>query len=326
MSLDAINEIQSRISEIQQSFSPASTSSSQQSTAATAAQNLQFADLLNAASSSDSSDGSSDGTTNGDLTGTGNADTSAIANALGLGSATGNGSTDSSNSLLDALTGALGGGTNSSVSALESALGASNSGNNGLSALVSALSGNTTSGTSGLGTLDPSTLASLEQILNSANGGAANGATATTATGVNSAANQKFVQNALAMAGDPYVYGATGSALDPHPKSFDCSGLTQWAAGRAGVTLPRTAQQQYLALKNQGDLIPVQQAINTPGALLFSFSSEPSPTNMYPSHAHVAISLGNGKTIEARGHAYGVGIFDAANRFNYAAVIPGLSA
>src|SRR5262249_28627860 len=93
-----------------------------------------------------------------------------------------------------------------------------------------------------------------------------------------------------------------------------------------GVTLPRTAQQQYLALKNQGDLIPVQQAINTPGALLFSFSSEPSPTNMYPSHAHVAISLGNGKTIEARGHAYGVGIFDASNRFNSAAVLPGLTA
>ena len=33
----------------------------------------------------------------------------------------------------------------------------------------------------------------------------------------------------------------------------------------------------------------------------------------------------NGKTIEARGHAYGVGVFDAGNRFNYAGMIPGMS-
>jgi cell wall-associated NlpC family hydrolase len=306
MSLDGISAIQSRISEIQQNFSPAPTSS-QQSTAATAAQNLQFADLLDAASSLGSDATSSDGTANA-LTGTGTDQTSltsSLANALGLGNSTG-----SNSSLTDALTSALGGATSGSTT-------------NGLSTLESLLGQNTGSS---VGALDPSSLATLEQLLNAANGTVTNTTTATVATGVNSAANQKFVQSALAMAGDPYVYGATGSPLDPHPNSFDCSGLTQWAAGRAGVTLPRTAQQQYLALKNQGDLIPVQQAINTPGALLFSFSSEPSPTNMYPSHAHVAISLGNGKTIEARGHAYGVGIFDAANRFNYAGVVPGLTA
>jgi cell wall-associated NlpC family hydrolase len=305
MSLDSITEIQSRISEIQQSFSPAP-ASSQQSTTATAAQNLQFADLLNAASSLGSDATSSDGTTTNSLTGTGGVDTSSLsttlANALGLGNGT-NGSSS------DALTSALGGNTSTGISELESLLGQ-----------------NSQSGQSGLGNLDPNSIASLAQLLGSAGSVATNGSTATGTTGATSAANQKFVQSALAMSGDSYVYGASGSPLDPHPNSFDCSGLTQWAAGRAGVTLPRTAQQQYLALKNQGDLIPVQQAINTPGALLFSFSSEPSPTNMYPSHAHVAISLGNGKTIEARGHAYGVGIFDAANRFNYAAVIPGLSA
>ena len=26
---------------------------------------------------------------------------------------------------------------------------------------------------------------------------------------------------------------------------FDCSGLTQWTYGKAGINLPRTAQQQY---------------------------------------------------------------------------------
>ena len=43
-----------------------------------------------------------------------------------------------------------------------------------------------------------------------------------------------------------------------------------------------------------------------------------------PSRAQVAISLGDGRTIEARGKSYGVGSFDAGNRFQYAAVVPGL--
>ena len=34
--------------------------------------------------------------------------------------------------------------------------------------------------------------------------------------------------------GAPYVWGATG------PNAFDCSGLVQWAYGKAGVSLPRT--------------------------------------------------------------------------------------
>src|SRR5689334_2585945 len=50
-------------------------------------------------------------------------------------------------------------------------------------------------------------------------------ATSTTsaAPASSSAANQKFIQNALAMNGDAYVYGASASPLDPHPKAFDCS-------------------------------------------------------------------------------------------------------
>jgi hypothetical protein len=91
------------------------------------------------------------------------------------------------------------------------------------------------------------------------------------------------------------------------------------------VDLPDGTWLQYLELKEQGAVVPVDEAIRTPGALLFSFSTEPTPGGGRPSHAHVAISLGDGKTIEARGRSYGVGSFEASSkRFEYAAVIPGL--
>lgn len=43
---------------------------------------------------------------------------------------------------------------------------------------------------------------------------------------------------ALNQIGDPYVYGAAG------PSSFDCSGLTSYAYGHAGLRLPRTSDGQ----------------------------------------------------------------------------------
>lgn len=46
---------------------------------------------------------------------------------------------------------------------------------------------------------------------------------------------------AVAQIGDPYVYGGTG------PNEWDCSGLTQAAYAAAGLSLPRTAAQQFAA-------------------------------------------------------------------------------
>lgn len=61
---------------------------------------------------------------------------------------------------------------------------------------------------------------------------------------------------ARSVIGAPYVWGATG------PNTFDCSGLMKWAWGKAGVTLPRTSQEQSrygtaVALKDirAGDLV-----------------------------------------------------------------------
>jgi cell wall-associated NlpC family hydrolase len=187
-----------------------------------------------------------------------------------------------------------------------------------LSALLTGLTGTGASGASGLsgllgstGALGSNGTADLSGLLGSI------GTTSKT---------QTFLQNALAQAGDPYVWGASANPADPNPKAFDCSELVKWAAQRAGVDLPDGSWLQYLQLKQQGATIPVAQALQTPGALLFSFSHEPTPGGGRPSQAHVAISLGNGRTIEARGRSYGVGSFDAGNRFDYAAVIPGLAA
>jgi len=185
-----------------------------------------------------------------------------------------------------------------------------------ITSLISSLTG------AGSSTGTSPDIASLISSLTGAGGtnaGGANGA------GLN-ATTRQFVETALAQAGKPYVWGATASTADPNPAAFDCSELTKWAAARSNVTIPDGAAHQYVWLKEQGATMPVQQALQKPGALLFSFNGEPQPGLAgEPAHAHVAISLGNGKTIEAKGHAYGVGVFDAGDRFNYAGMIPGMN-
>ncbi|MBD0690160.1 C40 family peptidase [Streptomyces sp. CBMA123] len=64
------------------------------------------------------------------------------------------------------------------------------------------------------------------------------------------------VAKAMSKQGSPYVWGATGSS------TFDCSGLMVWAYGQAGVSLPRTSQEQghigtavTLATAQPGDLV-----------------------------------------------------------------------
>ncbi len=143
---------------------------------------------------------------------------------------------------------------------------------------------------------------------------------------VSRSALDTFMSAATAQEGDPYVWGASASANDADPDAFDCSELVKWAAARAGVDVPDGTWLQYLHLKEQGALVSVEDAARTPGALVFRFSSEPVPGGGRPSEAHMAISMGDGRTIEAKGLAYGVVQDDIAGRgFEYAAVIPGLS-
>jgi cell wall-associated NlpC family hydrolase len=71
--------------------------------------------------------------------------------------------------------------------------------------------------------------------------------TAVTVSAPAQAAGQHKVHEALEIArnqkADEYEYGADG------PEQFDCSGLTQFAYGRAGISLPRTSDDQADAVK-----------------------------------------------------------------------------
>lgn len=83
------------------------------------------------------------------------------------------------------------------------------------------------------------------------------------------------VRAALSRIGKPYVWGATG------PDRFDCSGLTQWAYGQAGVPLSRTTYTQI------HDGIPVPRSQIRPGDLVF------------PSTGHVQLAIGDNMVVEA---------------------------
>jgi cell wall-associated NlpC family hydrolase len=96
---------------------------------------------------------------------------------------------------------------------------------------------------------------------------------------------QAIAETALSFAidqlGKPYKWGGTG------PAAFDCSGLAEAAYAAAGVSLPRTAQQQY----DTGPLVGPGQKI-APGDLVF-FGASGSQIS------HVGIYAGGGEMIDA---------------------------
>jgi cell wall-associated NlpC family hydrolase len=65
----------------------------------------------------------------------------------------------------------------------------------------------------------------------------------------------------------------------------------------------------------------VNEAMHTRGALLFVGDGQGVGRDAI---THVAWSLGDGTTIEARGKAWGVGCWPSANRFDFAALVPGV--
>nr|WP_221449705.1 C40 family peptidase [Micromonospora polyrhachis] len=95
-----------------------------------------------------------------------------------------------------------------------------------------------------------------------------------TINGVVTEAARIAIQTACAQVGDPYVWGAAG------PNSFDCSGLTQYAYGKAGIYLDHYTGSQIGA----GRGVSASEA--RPGDLVF-----------FPNH--VGLYIGNGKMVHA---------------------------
>jgi cell wall-associated NlpC family hydrolase len=85
------------------------------------------------------------------------------------------------------------------------------------------------------------------------------------------------VKTAFAQLGDPYVWGAAG------PGSFDCSGLTMYSWGAAGVSLPHSSSAQYSSVQH------VAISDLQPGDLVFYYSPI----------SHVGIYIGGGRVIDA---------------------------
>ncbi|MFJ1754837.1 NlpC/P60 family protein [Kitasatospora sp. NPDC088134] len=92
-----------------------------------------------------------------------------------------------------------------------------------------------------------------------------------------SPAGRKAIEFALAQRGKPYLWGGTG------PDAFDCSGLTSQAWRAAGLSIPRTSQEQWAGLHR------VALRDLRPGDLIIYHADA----------GHVALYLGGGTVVHA---------------------------
>lgn len=100
------------------------------------------------------------------------------------------------------------------------------------------------------------------------------------------------VAAALSQVGNRYVaYAASPEA------GFDCSGLTMWAWGQAGVRLPHQSGVQYATLAK----VPIDQLL--PGDLVFSHTPI----------SHVGLYIGGGQMVHAASPRHGVQISPIRN-------------
>lgn len=115
-----------------------------------------------------------------------------------------------------------------------------------------------------------------------------------------------FVSWCLSRSGDKYVFGATRDTSNVNQSTFDCSSLIRWAMARVGISFPTdTWTQEAWLKKGNGTKITLAAAYNIRGALLYRSTK---------GREHVAVSLGNGKTIEAVSSSLGVRQQSAAGR------------
>ena len=107
-------------------------------------------------------------------------------------------------------------------------------------------------------------------------------------TAIPSPAAAAAIAYARAQLGRPYQWGGTG------PDAFDCSGLTQAAWQAAGVTIPRTSEDQWAELPHVSS--------PQPGDLVFF----PGSDGTWMAPGHVALVISSTQMIQAYATGYPV--------------------
>jgi cell wall-associated NlpC family hydrolase len=108
---------------------------------------------------------------------------------------------------------------------------------------------------------------------------------------------QAAVNAALSQVGVSYGHGNVAGS------NFDCSGLTAWAWGQAGVSLTASSGHyfygQFQIVKNSGRWVTSTSALQ-PGDLVF-YSNDGGSTCY-----HVAMYIGGGQVVHAIDYSHGV--------------------
>lgn len=107
----------------------------------------------------------------------------------------------------------------------------------------------------------------------------------------------KMLTHALAFLGTPYRYGGTT------PAGFDCSGFVYYNMRQIGISMPRTAHQQYMETQ------PLAREELQPGDLVFFRTRRASFIS------HVGIYLGNDRFIHAVSRGKDVAISSLSNKY-----------
>ncbi len=115
-------------------------------------------------------------------------------------------------------------------------------------------------------------------------------------SGSGTASSGDAISTAKQFLGRSYVWGGSNPST-----GFDCSGLVQWSYKQAGVSLPRTASQQYLATQR----ISASEA-RVGDLVFFSYGS---------GVAHVGIYLGNNTMIDAQNKGVVIESLDWWNQY-----------
>ncbi|MGE7842975.1 NlpC/P60 family protein [Lysinibacillus sp. NPDC093712] len=115
-------------------------------------------------------------------------------------------------------------------------------------------------------------------------------------SGSGTASSGDAISTAKQFLGRSYVWGGSNPTT-----GFDCSGLVQWSYKQAGVSLPRTASQQYLSTTR----ISASEA-RVGDLVFFSYGS---------GVAHVGIYLGNNTMIDAQNKGVVIESLDWWNQY-----------